>query len=189
MLLLDDGRRIDSVNGALLQLLGHRKRELVGRRIWEFVQGGPLLSTKEFERLLAQGHYSSTAELRCADGRLAKVRFAAHTEVITGRRLVLCVVLSTTRAGRQQHAPAVATSGEPLSERECQVVTMLAEGANGPEIAEELQVSEHTVRTHLRNARQKMGARSQAHLVAKALAEGVILPGGAGEQRSLATQT
>ena len=48
-------------------------------------------------------------------------------------------------------------------------------GAAGPEIAGELQISHETVRTHVRNAMEKVGARSRAHLVAKALGDGLIL--------------
>jgi DNA-binding CsgD family transcriptional regulator len=47
-------------------------------------------------------------------------------------------------------------------------------GATGPEIAEDLHISHDTVRSHVRNAMTKLGARSRAHLVAKALAAGLI---------------
>jgi DNA-binding NarL/FixJ family response regulator len=42
-------------------------------------------------------------------------------------------------------------------------------------VHEELQISHETVRTHVRNAIDKLGARSRAHLVARALAEGHVL--------------
>jgi len=42
------------------------------------------------------------------------------------------------------------------------------------EIAEELQIAHDTVRTHVRNAMDRLGARSRAHLVAKALGGGHI---------------
>jgi LuxR family maltose regulon positive regulatory protein len=48
-------------------------------------------------------------------------------------------------------------------------------GRTAPEIADELQISVNTVRTHLRNSMQRVGARSRAQLVAKALAEGHAL--------------
>ena len=49
---------------------------------------------------------------------------------------------------------------------------LVAAGETGPEIAEHLRISHATVRTHVRNAMTKLGARSRAHLVAKALGEG-----------------
>ena len=48
-------------------------------------------------------------------------------------------------------------------------------GETGPEIAEQLHISHATVRTHVRNAMAKVGARSRAHLVAKALGDGHAL--------------
>jgi DNA-binding CsgD family transcriptional regulator len=62
-----------------------------------------------------------------------------------------------------------------LSRRECDVVRLVAAGASGPEIADELGIAHDTVRTHVRNASKKLGARSRAHLVAKALGEGHAL--------------
>jgi DNA-binding CsgD family transcriptional regulator len=52
---------------------------------------------------------------------------------------------------------------------------MVALGASGPEIADELRISHDTVRTHVRNAMTKLGARSRAQLVAMSLAEGHAL--------------
>jgi DNA-binding CsgD family transcriptional regulator len=54
-------------------------------------------------------------------------------------------------------------------------VRLVALGMTGREIAAELHLAHHTVRTHVRNAMVKTGARSRAHLVAKALADGLVL--------------
>jgi DNA-binding CsgD family transcriptional regulator len=51
----------------------------------------------------------------------------------------------------------------------------VALGNTGPEIADELQISNNTVRTHLGNSMKKVGACSRAELVAKALGEGHAL--------------
>ena len=45
-------------------------------------------------------------------------------------------------------------------------------GRTGKEIADELHIAHDTVRTHVRNAQGKLGARSRAQLVAIALGEG-----------------
>ena len=58
-----------------------------------------------------------------------------------------------------------------LSPRELQIVRLIARGESGPEIAAELHIAHDTVRTHVRNAMKKVGARSRAHLVAKVLGE------------------
>ena len=43
------------------------------------------------------------------------------------------------------------------------------------ELADELQIPDDTVRTHVPSAMTKLGARSRAHLVAKALGDGPLL--------------
>jgi DNA-binding NarL/FixJ family response regulator len=62
-----------------------------------------------------------------------------------------------------------------LTDRELEIVRLVAQGESGPEIAADLHIAHNTVRTHVRNAMTKLGARSRAHLVAKALGEGLVL--------------
>jgi response regulator RpfG family c-di-GMP phosphodiesterase/DNA-binding CsgD family transcriptional regulator len=57
-----------------------------------------------------------------------------------------------------------------LTAREREVVALLAEGLTGDEIGERLFLSPATVRTHLRNAMDRIGARNRPHLVALATA-------------------
>ena len=52
-----------------------------------------------------------------------------------------------------------------LTSREREVVTLLADGLTGEEIAFRLLLSPETVRTHIRNAAQRLGARTRSHLV------------------------
>jgi DNA-binding CsgD family transcriptional regulator len=61
-----------------------------------------------------------------------------------------------------------------LSRRERQVLAMLAIGNTVSEIADELVLSPLTVRTHVRNAKDKLQARTTAHAVAIALDEHVL---------------
>jgi DNA-binding CsgD family transcriptional regulator len=52
------------------------------------------------------------------------------------------------------------------------VVTLIALGHDTSQIADGLLVSPETVRTHVRNAMSKLGARTRAQLVAIALSTG-----------------
>jgi PAS domain S-box-containing protein len=177
MALLDDQRRVLDVNGACLRLVGHTRDEMRGHPIHRFVAHGPVLSEAEWAAALTARRVTGEAEMVAADGSRTRVQWAASTEVVTGRRLVLVVVLSTSRWGprfrREPHDAGA--SGASLTPRERDVVRLIAAGATGPEIADELQIGQHTVRTHARNAMTKMGARSRAHLVALAIAEGHTL--------------
>jgi PAS domain S-box-containing protein len=176
MVLLDERRRHVDVNGAYLKLAGYARDEVIGRPVWEYVADGPLLTDRQWERAIARGELSGEAGLVCADGTIATVQYAGHTEVVTGRRLVLFVVLSTSRWGRHSRRDPQTGTGDALSAREREIVRLVAAGETGPEIAEHLHISHATVRTHVRNAMAKVGARSRAHLVAKALADGHAVP-------------
>ena len=63
-----------------------------------------------------------------------------------------------------------------LSGRERQVLTGLARGESGDELARRLVIAPETVRRHVANAREKLGARSRVHAVALALHRGEIEP-------------
>jgi PAS domain S-box-containing protein len=175
MVLVDADRTIVDVNGSMLALLGHARAALVGHPMWEFVAGGPLATPAEWAVLLDQGRFAGEAGLLCADGGIVSVQWGASTEAVTGQRLVLFVALSTSRWGRH-FRPHGEPLGEPaaLSDRQREIVQLVALGLSGPEIADELQIAHETVRTHVRTAKARLGARSRAHLVAKALGEGHV---------------
>ena len=174
MSLLDDHRRHVDVNGAMIGLLGYPRAALMGRPVYEFIAGGPLLTHREWEEVVVGPDFTGQADLVRADGGRVTVQYAAHPEIVTGRRLVLFVALQTSRRGRSMSAPPPEVA-PALSRREVEIVGIIADGATSGEIAESLQVSEHTVRTHVRNAMVKLDVRSRAQLVAKVLGEGLVL--------------
>ena len=57
---------------------------------------------------------------------------------------------------------------DPLSERELEVLTLLASGRTNSEVARELFVSVGTVKSHTGNIYRKLGARNRAEAVARA---------------------
>jgi PAS domain S-box-containing protein len=176
MCLADDARRIEDVNGACLQLLGYGRADMVGRRMYEFVADAPLMTREDWVAALERRRFTAEGRMVRADGSTVNVQWGATTELATGRRLVLVVALSVTGRGRGLRPASEPRSGSaPLTDREREVVWMVSHGRTGPEIAAELQISHHTVRTHLRNSMKKVGARSRAQLVAIALGEGHAL--------------
>ena len=60
-----------------------------------------------------------------------------------------------------EESPAAQPLVDPLSERELDVLRLLATELSGPEIARELVVSLHTVRTHTRNIYAKLGVNNR----------------------------
>ncbi|MEU4157141.1 response regulator transcription factor [Actinoplanes sp. NPDC026670] len=82
-------------------------------------------------------------------------------------------VLSPAVAGRlmgQLRSPAK----EPLSQREIEVLTLIARGCSNRETAKRLFISEATVKTHLLHAYAKLGVRDRAAAVATAIEQGLI---------------
>lgn len=176
MVLVDESRKIVDVNGAMLALVGYARANMVGRQTYDFVAGGPMMSPQQWNVLLDAERFTGDVGLVCADGSTVGVQWAATSEVVTGRHLVLCVALSTSRwGGRFRRPDQPVDPDQHLSSRELEVLRLVASGRSGPEIADELRIAHNTVRTHVRNAMTKTGARSRAHLVAKALAEGHAL--------------
>lgn len=177
MVLLDDGRSVADVNNAFLSLSGYRRNQLMGQSVHTVVAGGPLLTGEQWANAIGRDEFHGEVGLICADGTVVVHQWGATIAVVTGRRLVLMVMLSSSKWGGRfrRQLPEEQPVGE-MSEREREVVQMVAMGRTGPEIAEGLGIAHDTVRTHVRNAMNKVGARSRAHLVAKALGEGHALP-------------
>jgi PAS domain S-box-containing protein len=176
MVLLDDRRVQLDFNGAYLKLLGYRRDDLLGRPMYELSPDGPVLPAREWAARLARGDFTGERELIRADGSTVAVQWGAHPETVTGRRLVLVVALNTERWGRRfRRDPVPIEENATLSDREREIVRLVALGSSGPEIAEELNIAPDTVRTHVRNAMGKFGARSRAHLVAKTLGEAHVV--------------
>ncbi|MGV9338868.1 response regulator [Streptomyces sp. NPDC003688] len=74
---------------------------------------------------------------------------------------------------------AMSAVGGPdgLSERERQVLTLVARGFNNTEIAEALGLSPLTAKTHVSRIMGKLGARDRAQLVIVAYESGLVIPG------------
>jgi DNA-binding CsgD family transcriptional regulator len=73
--------------------------------------------------------------------------------------------------------PSIRTSlGQPLSERELEVLRLVAEGLSNKNIARRLKRSEHTVKFHLGNAAKKIGVSSRTEAaVYFTLQQGTVL--------------
>ena len=67
---------------------------------------------------------------------------------------------------------------EPLSRGEIRVLRYMPTNLSAPEIARELSLSVHTIRTHVRHLFAKLGAHRRTEAVARARALGLLAPSG-----------
>jgi DNA-binding NarL/FixJ family response regulator len=116
----------------------------------------------------ASGFLSKTRGL---DEVTSAVRAAALGEAVISPELLMRLLPRLTRGpggGRAGH--------NDLTEREREVLSLLAEGLTNAAIAERMVVSVHTVRNHIANLSHKLGAHSKLEALSIAVREGV-LPG------------
>jgi DNA-binding NarL/FixJ family response regulator len=67
---------------------------------------------------------------------------------------------------------------DPLTEREREVLRLVATGANNAEIAAELYLSERTVKGHISAIFSKLGVRDRAAAIIRAYDAGIVTPRG-----------
>lgn len=84
--------------------------------------------------------------------------------------------IDTTKGSFEMDNHGAADFSEMITEREKQIVIRFSRGLNAEQIAEELNLSPHTVKTHRRNVLSKSGCTNTTELVAKCLTSGIISP-------------
>jgi len=179
MALVTESRRFAEVNPSMQHWLDYSRDELVGKHVWDFLPESkqPIVES-EWQTFLATGEAAGEHELLRGDGLVVHFEFAAHTELVTGRRLVLFVAMHGELETAEGEPVRGGPEGQVLSPREREVVELVARGNSGQEIADELGLSPETIRTHVDNAKVKFDARNRAQLVAMALGSGLITPAG-----------
>ncbi|WP_270352506.1 response regulator transcription factor [Microbacterium testaceum] len=73
--------------------------------------------------------------------------------------------------------PRDAPSLAMLTEREREVLALVARGRSNDEVAASLFISPHTAKTHVKNTMLKLGAHDRAQLVIAAYESGLLVPG------------
>jgi DNA-binding NarL/FixJ family response regulator len=99
--------------------------------------------------------------------------FKAIRTVYRGESLIQPVVASKL-LDRFSQLSRRTPSGEELSERELEVLCLMAKGAANKEISAELNIAQSTVKTHITNIFQKLGVSDRTEAVTQALKKGII---------------
>jgi LuxR family maltose regulon positive regulatory protein len=150
----DGGRAASVIEILILQALGHQARGDVRAALVPLDRALALAEPEGYVRIFVDEGDSMAALLDAA---------ADHTGVPAFlRRLRSAFVPAGARTPARQ--PLV----EPLSERELDVLRLLAGDLDGPGIAAELVVSLHTVRSHTKSIYAKLGVNSRREAVRRA---------------------
>jgi NarL family two-component system response regulator YdfI len=104
---------------------------------------------------------------------LAAIRSAARGETLLQPEVAARVVANL---GAGTAVPA-APNDHTLSDREHEVLRAVAGGLRNKEIADQLGITERTVKAHLASIFNKLGATSRAEAIARAMAGGMLQEG------------
>lgn len=103
------------------------------------------------------------------DRLLRAIQAAVAGEVTIPKRLA--------RQAAGDQGDAVSLMASQLTEREREVLAMLAEGADSATIAARCQISRNTVRTHVQSILAKLNVHSRLEAAAFAVQHGLVSPG------------
>jgi DNA-binding NarL/FixJ family response regulator len=99
-------------------------------------------------------------------------------ELVNAARLALegkaVIHPSLTRAFIEEVQRVDRRPEAPLSRRETEILQMVAYGSTTKEVAHDLGISPHTVKTHLERIFEKLGANDRAQAVAIAIRRGIV---------------
>jgi DNA-binding NarL/FixJ family response regulator len=102
------------------------------------------------------------------------VRAVAAGDALLSPGVTKRLVMEFAARSRQ---PRPAAELDALTDREREVMALVAEGLSNAEIAERLVVSPATAKTHVSRAMVKLGARDRAQMVVLAYESGLARPG------------
>ncbi|MEA2348528.1 MAG: hypothetical protein QOG62_2315 [Thermoleophilaceae bacterium] len=186
MLIADNQRRWVTGNDAAAELLGISRVEIPWHGMDDFT---PSTERQRLQNgwgvlLAANGEAEGRGELYLANRGSVPIEFSATANVQPGRHLSVVIPLCAHPFEMAKDASdpdatwtrlwAEERRMVELTEREREVVTLVASGLQSAVIAERLFVSSETVKSHVQNAMRKLGVHTRAHAVAVALVTGQI---------------
>ena len=103
------------------------------------------------------------------------IRGVFRGEVALSRNTASRILVEFARLAQASESPAKAPASK-LTDREIDVLRLVARGQTNKQIAEQLHISENTVKTHMRNILDKLHLQNRAELAAFGVREGLVPP-------------
>ena len=165
MVLVSADRTLIEANAAMRALTHRSVKRSAGRPVLDFIVPGDRAHAEAiWKELEVTGHALDSEHVRTVSGATICFHYAAvETHLDEYGKCFLAVGIDTSV--HPDDAPT-GNGARGLTPREEEVVRLVAEGRTNDEIAQVLSLSPETIRTHVRNAMDKTGARNRAHLVA-----------------------
>lgn len=179
MVTVDSERRYLAANAAARLMFRMTQAELRSCSIEDLTPPHMLGRLHErWTRLRRHGAVSGAYEVDLPDGSQIAIIFSASANALPGQHLIVFMPATwpDDELGMLDDPVPPRSLGVSLSPREREVLSLIAAGAELQQIADELTISVHTVRTHTRNALRKLGASNRAHAVALVMQYGLIDP-------------
>jgi DNA-binding NarL/FixJ family response regulator len=134
-----------------------------------------ILTTFDDDQLVLDGLKAGARGYLLKDVSLDQLVDAVKT-VAAGGSLVAPVVTQRLLSGleRMQNAFTSLDRPDPLTERETEILRLMAGGYSNKEIAGSLGVAEGTVKNHVSNILSKLGVRDRTRAVLKAFEIGIV---------------
>lgn len=198
----DSANRITHWNGVATELLGHVAGDAIGRNLQEVIQahdvfGNPLCSDHcAFHAMARAGAAPENFDLDVITAVGQRVRVAVSVVVVLvpadGHSLVYLMTPKRRRRRADEAIDRLLSERYPtgegltgadqrgrrrtpaLTRRQKEVLALMVLGRNSVEMAEELGVSVHTVRSHVQAVLRAFKASSRVEAVSRALNERVL---------------
>jgi len=134
-----------------------------------------ILTTFDDDQLVLAGLKAGARGYLLKDVSLEQLVDAVKT-VADGGSLVAPVVTQRLLTGleRMQNDFTSLDQPDPLTERETEILRLMASGYSNKEIANSLRVAEGTVKNHVSNILSKLGVRDRTRAVLKAFELGIV---------------
>jgi LuxR family maltose regulon positive regulatory protein len=155
------------IKNLILQSLVHQAREDTKRAMIVMEKALSLAASKGFLRIFVD-----------EGPTVARLLYESLSQEMASDYVQRLLAVFPTEEDKPEKSATQQTPGgewvEPLSDRELDVLQLMAEGLTNPEIGTRLYLSPHTVKAHARNIYGKLGVKNRTQAVSKAKAMGLL---------------